>query len=242
MWSASGLLGSRPASQVRRTRQMGQRSSPAARAERLAAAALWSQRVVPVREVVTCPPRARVCARGPRRAAVHVRPASLLPIPFSPEGWQQWSPATVRSGWALTVCLWSYDARFSCSAQAVILSGVSRLGVDGWGGCQWGCPLSVGHPPISGAPSPVYRHPRPVFDGGAPAARGAGVCVGCPLACSPTPPLLWPTPLFVCTPRACIHSVCEHTLEPSERTERNRSWKSPPATTARTTSPAPGTP
>nr|DAE95377.1 MAG TPA: hypothetical protein [Caudoviricetes sp.] len=83
MWSASGLLGSRPASQVRRTWQMGQCSSPAARAERLAAAALWSQRVVPVREVVTCPPRARVrtraatccCARAARVASPH----SLLP-------------------------------------------------------------------------------------------------------------------------------------------------------------------
>nr|DAI12471.1 MAG TPA: hypothetical protein [Caudoviricetes sp.]DAX68941.1 MAG TPA: hypothetical protein [Caudoviricetes sp.] len=65
MWSASGLLGSRPASQVRRTWQSGQCSSPAARAERLAAAALWSQRVVPVREVVTCPPRARVRRPAP---------------------------------------------------------------------------------------------------------------------------------------------------------------------------------
>nr|DAP02534.1 MAG TPA: hypothetical protein [Caudoviricetes sp.] len=45
---------------------MGQCSSPAARALRLAAAALWSQRVVPVREVVTCPPRARVRRPAPR--------------------------------------------------------------------------------------------------------------------------------------------------------------------------------
>ena len=117
---------------------------------------------------------ARVCARGPRRAAVHVRPASLLPIPFSPEGWQQWSPATVRSGWALTVCLCSYDARFSRGVQVVMASGVSRLGIDGWGGLRWGCPLSVGHPPISGAPSPVYRHPRPLFDGGAPCFERGG--------------------------------------------------------------------
>ena len=62
---------------------MGQRSSPAARAERLAAAALWSQRVVPVREVVTCPPRARVRTRA-ARAQQHVAarvasPHSLLP-------------------------------------------------------------------------------------------------------------------------------------------------------------------
>ena len=62
---------------------MGQCSSPAARAWRLAVAALWSQRVVPVREVVTCPPRARVrtraatycCARAARVASPH----SLLP-------------------------------------------------------------------------------------------------------------------------------------------------------------------
>nr|DAQ82678.1 MAG TPA: hypothetical protein [Caudoviricetes sp.] len=85
MWSASGLLGSRPASQVRRTWQSGQCSSPAARALRLAAAALWSQRVVPVREVVTCPPRARVRTASPR-AAVREATPSLLPIPFSPEG------------------------------------------------------------------------------------------------------------------------------------------------------------
>ena len=161
MWSASGLLGSRPASQVRRTWQMGQRSSPAARAERLAAAALWSQRVVPVREVVTCPPRARVCARGPRRAAVHVRPASLLPIPFSPEGWQQRSPATARVGWALTLCLCSYDARFSRGAQVVMVSGVSRLGIDGWGGLRWGCPC------LSPPPPPINT-PAPLLDGGAP--------------------------------------------------------------------------
>ena len=64
---------------------MGQCSSPAARAERLAAAALWSQRVVPVREVVTCPPRARVRTASPR-AAVREATPSLLPIPFSPEG------------------------------------------------------------------------------------------------------------------------------------------------------------
>ena len=62
---------------------MGQCSSPAARARRLAVAALWSQRVVPVREVVTSS-SSRVCARGPRRAAVHVRPASLLPNSLLP--------------------------------------------------------------------------------------------------------------------------------------------------------------
>lgn len=76
MWSASGEDGSRLASQVRRTWQSGQCSSPAARAERLAAAALWSQRVVPVREVVmssssrACAHAARVtllCVSGPRR-------------------------------------------------------------------------------------------------------------------------------------------------------------------------------
>lgn len=52
MWSASGEDGSRLASHVRWTWQIGQRSSPAARAACLAAAALWSQRVVPVRDVV----------------------------------------------------------------------------------------------------------------------------------------------------------------------------------------------
>ena len=64
---------------------MGQCSSPAARALRLAAAALWSQRVVPVREVVIVF-SSRVCARGPLTHSSVTRAASLLPIPFSPEG------------------------------------------------------------------------------------------------------------------------------------------------------------
>nr|DAW11639.1 MAG TPA: hypothetical protein [Caudoviricetes sp.] len=75
MWSASGLLGSRPASQVRRTWQSGQCSSPAARALCLAVAEFLSQRVVPVREVAVGPPRAcahagrvvLLCTCGPRR-------------------------------------------------------------------------------------------------------------------------------------------------------------------------------
>nr|DAV40222.1 MAG TPA: hypothetical protein [Caudoviricetes sp.] len=93
MWSASGEDGSRLASQVRRTWQSGQCSSPAARAERLAAAALWSQRVLPVREVVTCPPRARVRTRPAhaqqRDAGRVASPHSLLPRRVGNSGAQQ---------------------------------------------------------------------------------------------------------------------------------------------------------
>nr|DAX70050.1 MAG TPA: hypothetical protein [Caudoviricetes sp.] len=38
------------------------------------------------------------------------------------------------------------------------------------------------------------------------------VGVGCLLQ---SPSLLWPTPLFVCTPWACFHCVWRHTLKPS---------------------------
>lgn len=85
MWSASGEDGSRLASHVRWTWQIGQRSSPAARAARLAAAALWSQRVVPVRDVVMRAPRLALCwlaylaRRGRRRRAGGVGGAGLSP-------------------------------------------------------------------------------------------------------------------------------------------------------------------
>lgn len=126
MWSASGEDGSRPASQVRRTWQMGQCSSPAARALRLAAAALWSQRVVPVREVAIGPPRA--CAHAARVTLLCVSgPRRFSPFPSPQKGRQQWSPATVWVGWALTLCLCSYDARFSVGVQVVARLGVLRF-------------------------------------------------------------------------------------------------------------------
>lgn len=187
MWSASGLLGSRPASQVRRTWQMGQCSSPAARAERLAAAALWSQRVVPVREVAIGPPRAcahagrvvLLCTCGPRR---------FSPFPSPQKGRQQWSPATVWVGWALTLCLCSYDERFSGGPQVVARLGVLRFGH------RLGC-VCCGVPPLSIPPPPVLIPPPPCLMGVPLFCEG----VGCLLQ---PPSLLWPTPLFVCTPWA----------------------------------------
>ena len=186
MWSASGLLGSRPASQVRRTWQSGQCSSPAARALRLAAAALWSQRVVPVREVVTCPPRARahagrdvlLCTCGPRRF-----PHSLLPRRVATA-----EPSRLVDGWALTVYLCSYDARFSGSAQVVVALGVLRFGHRVGAVCCGVPPLSTPLPRLSTPPPPCLMGVPPFREG-----------VGCLLQ---PPSLLWPTPLFVRTPRA----------------------------------------
>ena len=167
MWSASGEDGSRPASQVRRTWQMGQCSSPALRAERLAAAALWSQRVVPVREVVTCPPRARVCA-GQRLTLLCVgaglaSPHSLLPRRVGSGGAQH-----LVGGWALTLCLCSHDARFSSSVQVGVASGVLRFDhrVGVW--LLWGTP-------IADAPAPALL-PLPPCLVGVPLFREG---VGC---------------------------------------------------------------
>lgn len=203
MWSASGLLGSRPASQVRRTWQMGQCSSPAARAERLAAAALWSQRVVPVREVVTCPPRARVrtraatccCARAARVASPH----SLLPRRVGSGGAQH-----LVGGWALTLCLCSYDACFSSSVQVGVASGVSRFGIDGWGVVVVGCP-HCRHP------CPLVAAPAPLFDGGAPCFEGGGVLAIGPHLCGSTP-LCCGLPHCLCAPSrlASIQYVSIH--------------------------------
>nr|DAV95978.1 MAG TPA: hypothetical protein [Caudoviricetes sp.] len=200
MWSASGLLGSRPASQVRRMWQMGQCSSPAARAERLAAAALWSQRVVPVREVVTCPPRTRVRRPAPWLLCSRRWPR-FSPFPSPQKGRQQWSPATVWVGWALTLCLCSYDARFRVGAQVVVMPGVLRFGHRAGACLLWGAP-------IVDTPSPCIDAPSPSLMGCPCFARGWSVY------CSP-PLFVWPTPLFVCAPRACLPSVCGHTLKSS---------------------------
>ena len=203
MWSASGLLGSRPASQVRRTWQMGQCSSPAARAERLAAAALWSQRVVPVREVVTCPPRARVrtraatccCARAARVASPH----SLLPRRVGSSGAQH-----LVGGWALTLCLCSYDACFSSSVQVGVASGVLRFGHGVGVLLLWGTP-------IADAPAPVLLPPPPCLMGVPLAFEGGGVLVIGPRLCGSTP-LCCGLPRCLHTPPrlACIQYVGIH--------------------------------
>lgn len=174
MWSASGEDGSRPASQVRRTWQMGQCSSPAARAERLAVAALWSQRVVPVREVVTCPPRARahaarvtlLCVSGPRR---------FSPFPSPQKGGNsgaQSSRGRLGSD-TLPMFVW-------CAFQWWPASGGTprRVAVwsHGWGVLLWGAP-------IVDAPSPCVDTPSPLLMGCPCFVWGWGVCCSPPLCC-----------------------------------------------------------
>nr|DAF97223.1 MAG TPA: hypothetical protein [Siphoviridae sp. ctksc2] len=56
-------------------------------------------------------------------------------------------------GWALTLCLCSYDARFSSGAQVVVTPGVLRFG-HGVGCVCCGVPLLS-------TPSPAYRYPCP---------------------------------------------------------------------------------
>ena len=189
MWSASGLLGSRPASQVRRTWQMGQCSSPAARALRLAAAALWSQRVVPVREVAIVPPRARVRRPAPH-AAVRGRWPRFSPFPSPQKGGNSGAQRLV-DGWAPTVCLRSYDARFSRSAQVAARAGVLRFGH------RLGV-FVVGRP-LSFAPCPRVVAPAPLFDGGAPCFEGGGVLAVGPRSCTSTP--------LCCDLPRCLHTL-----------------------------------
>lgn len=158
MWSASGLLGSRPASQVRRTWQSGQCSSPAARAERLAAAALWSQRVVPVREVVTSS-SSHVCA-GQRLTLLCVGAGLASPQFPSPQKGGNNGAQRPCGGWALTVCLCSYDACFSCGVQVVARLGVLRFGHRV--GCVCcGVPLLIAPLPLSYYPLPCLLIPPP---------------------------------------------------------------------------------
>lgn len=152
MWSASGLLGSRPASQVRRTWQSGQCSSPAARARRLAAEEFLSQRVVPVREVVTSS-SSHVCA-GQRLTLLCVGAGLASPQFPSPQKGGNSGAQRPCGGWALTVCLWSYDARFSRSAQVVITPGVLRFDHRAGHVCC-GVPLLITPLPPPVAPSPA---------------------------------------------------------------------------------------
>ena len=196
MWSASGLLGSRPASQVRRTWQSGQCSSPAARALRLAAAEFLSQRVVPVREVVTCPPRARahagrvvlLCTCGPRR---------FSPFPSPQKGG--------NSG--------AQSPRGRLGSAYVRMMRVSVATRKWWH--VWACCGLVTGYGLSVVGYPHCCRPSLCVDPPAPCLMGVplfGEGVGCLLQ---PPSLLWPTPLFVCTPWTCPHCVWGHTLKPS---------------------------
>ena len=186
MWSASGEDGSRPASQVRRTWQSGQCSSPAARALRLAAAEFLSQRVVPVREVVIGPPRARahagrvvlLCTCGPRR---------FSPFPSPQKGGNSGAQQSRGRLGSDTLPMF-----VGCAFQSQCASGGARWRVavwsHGWGVLLWGAP-------VVDAPSPCVDTPAPLIDGGAPVLCGGGVFAATPL-------FVWPTPLFVHTPWA----------------------------------------
>lgn len=102
-------------------------------------------------------------------------------------------------GWALTLCLCSYDARFSRSVQVVAHAGVLRFG-HGVGVCLlWGTPIAVTPPPVL-TPLPPRLMGVPLF------REGVGVHDGCPLAVAP-PPLVWPPPLFVCPPPVGLHPL-----------------------------------
>ena len=110
-------------------------------------------------------------------------------------------PSRLVDGWALTLCLCSYDARFSGDPQVVAHVGVLRFGHTVGVFC-------CGVPPLSIPPPPVLIPPPPRLMGVPLFCVG----VGCLLQ---SPSLLWPTPLFVCTPWACFHCVWRHTLKPS---------------------------
>ena len=97
-------------------------------------------------------------------------------------------PSSLVDGWALTLCLCSYDARFSVGVQVVARLGVLRFSHRAGVCLLWGAP-------IVDTPSPCVDTPAPSFDGGAPVLRGGGVFVA-------VPPFAWPTPLFVRTPWA----------------------------------------
>ena len=134
----------------------------------------------------------RCCARAARVASPH----SLLPRRVATA-----EPSSLVDGWALTLCLCSYDARFSGDPQVVARLGVLRFGHRVWAVCCGVPLLSIPPPPVLISPPPCLMG-VPLF------------CVG--VGCLLQPPsLLWPTPLFVRTPWACFHCVWRHTLKPS---------------------------
>ena len=196
MWSASGLLGSRPASQVRRTWQMGQCSSPALRAERLAAAALWSQRGVGGGGGVGWPPRGRGRRRpgsgGCGGAGRVASPHSLLPRRVV-----NWGSPVDRMVWLGLQFTYVRMMRVS----VVVRKWVSCLAccglVTGLGWFVVGCPLSF-------VPCPCVVTPAPLFSGGCPLLCGGGVFVMGAPHCSPPLPCCGP-PHYLSTPPLGLH-------------------------------------
>ena len=102
-------------------------------------------------------------------------------------------PSRLVDGWALTLCLCSYDARFSVGVQVVARLGVLRFGHRLGAVC-------CGVPPIVDTPSPRVDTPAPLFGGGAPVSRGGGVFVAAPLFC-----VAYPT---VCAHPLGLLSLC----------------------------------
>ena len=92
-------------------------------------------------------------------------------------------PNRLVDGWALTLCLCSYNARFSNGVQVAVHAGVLRFGHRVGVFC-------CGVPPIVDTPSPRVDTPAPLFGGGAPVSRGGGVFAA-------APSFAWPTPLFM---------------------------------------------
>ena len=58
-------------------------------------------------------------------------------------------PSSLVDGWALTLCLCSYDARFSSGAQVVVTPGVLRFGHGVGCVCCGVAPLSTPLPRLS---------------------------------------------------------------------------------------------
>nr|DAP02533.1 MAG TPA: hypothetical protein [Caudoviricetes sp.] len=97
-------------------------------------------------------------------------------------------PSSLVGCWALTLCLCSYDARFSGGVQVVAHAGVLRFGH------VMGC-VCCGVPPLS-IPLPRVDAPAPLFGGGAPVSCGGGVFVAPPLCCG--------------YPTICVHPLGLH--------------------------------
>lgn len=102
-------------------------------------------------------------------------------------------PSRLVDGWALTLCLCSYDARFSSSAQVVAVPGVLRFGHRVGVCLLWGAPIVDTPPPC------CHSHP-PCLMGVPLSSRGVG--------CSLWPRVLLPHPLFVVAyPTVCVHPL-----------------------------------
>lgn len=96
-------------------------------------------------------------------------------------------PSRLVDGWALTLCLCSYDARFSGDPQVVAHVGVLRFGHTVGVFCCGVPPLSIPPPPVL-TPPPLRLMGVPMFCEG----------VGC---------LLQPPLFVVAYPTVCVHPL-----------------------------------